>query len=68
MNYYIKNANIVNEGVCIEANVLVSDGKIAKIVQKGDVFEYGNAQVIDARGKYLIPVSSMSTCISGNPA
>ena len=55
MNYYIKNANIVNEGVCVEANVLVSDGKIAKIVQKGDVFDYGNAQVIDARGKYLIP-------------
>ena len=55
MNYYIKNANIVNEGVCVEANVLVSDGKIAKIVQKGDVFDYGNANVIDARGKYLIP-------------
>ena len=55
MNYYIKNANIVNEGVCVEANVLVSDGIIAKIVKSGEVCDYGNAQVIDARGKYLIP-------------
>ena len=55
MNYYIKNANIVNEGVCVEANVLVSDGIIAKIVKSGEICDYGNAQVIDARGKYLIP-------------
>ena len=55
MNYYIKNANIINEGECFEANVLVSDGIIAKIVKNGEVCDYGNAQVIDARGKYLIP-------------
>lgn len=55
MNYYIKNAHIINEDECFEANVLVSDGIIAKIVKNGEMCDYGNAQVIDARGKYLIP-------------
>lgn len=55
MNYYIKNANIINEDECFEANVLVSDGIIAKIVKNDEMCDYDNAQVIDARGKYLIP-------------
>ncbi len=55
MNYYIKNANIINEGECFEANVLVLDGIIAKIVKNGEDCDYCNAHVIDARGKYLIP-------------
>ena len=71
MNYYIKNATLVNEGQTFVASVLVSDGKIAKIVREGKAPEpvegpvdYETAfrqsqrpstQVIDATGKYLIP-------------
>ena len=55
MNYYIKNATIINEGENLEANVYVVEGKIAKIVRKGEVFDARNAIVIDATGKYLIP-------------
>lgn len=55
MNYYIKSANIVNEGECFEADVFVSDGKIAKIVRKGEFFDAGGATIVDARGKYMIP-------------
>ena len=55
MNYYITNASVVNEDEIFTADVFVSDGKIAKIVREGDRFEPENTQVIDARGKYLIP-------------
>ena len=62
MNYYIKNATLVNEGQTFVASVFVCDGKIAKIVCEGQ--EEGPAlrqaqgpstQIIDATGKYLIP-------------
>ena len=55
MNYYITNASVVNEDDIFTADVFVSDGKIAKIVREGERFEPESAQVIDARGKYLIP-------------
>ena len=58
MNYYIKNATLVNEGQTFVASVLVSDGKIAKIVRESQAPEpvEGPAwKVIDATGKYLIP-------------
>ena len=55
MKYYIKNATVVNEGKCFEASVYIADGKIAKIVRKGEVFDAENAIIIDATGKYLIP-------------
>lgn len=55
MKYYIKNGTLVNEGECFEADVFIADGKIAKIVRKEEVFDAGNATVIDATGKYLIP-------------
>ena len=55
MKYYIKNATVVNEGKCFEANVYIADGKIAKIVRKDEFFDAGNATTIDATGKYLIP-------------
>jgi dihydroorotase-like cyclic amidohydrolase len=32
MNYYIKNATLVNEGQTFVASVFVSEGKIDKIV------------------------------------
>ena len=55
MNYYIKNATLVNEGQTFVASVFVSDGKIAKIVREGEAFDAGSSQIIDAQGKYLIP-------------
>ena len=71
MNYYIKNATLVNEGQTFVASVFVSDGKIAKIIRESQVPEHvegpvdtesafrqaqrPSTQVIDATGKYLIP-------------
>ena len=60
MNYYIKDATLVNEGETFVASVFVSDGKIAKIVREGEVPEPVegpelSVQIIDAKGKYLIP-------------
>ena len=55
MDYYIKNATLVNEGQTFTASVFVSAGKIAKVVPAGKPFDYGAAEVIDASGKYLIP-------------
>lgn len=55
MNYYIKNATIINEGETFNAHLFIKDGIIAKIVREGDCFEPGNAQIINARGNYLIP-------------
>ncbi len=71
MNYYIKNATLVNEGQTFVASVFVSDGKIAKIIHEGQDPELvegpvdsvtafrqaqrPSTQVIDATGKYLIP-------------
>lgn len=55
MTYYIKNATIVNEGETLGGHVYIADGKIARIVRDGEFFDAGNAQIIDARGKYLIP-------------
>lgn len=55
MNYWIKNATLVNEGQTYVASVFVSDGKIAKIVGDGEPFDVDGATVIDATGKYLIP-------------
>ena len=55
MNYYIKNAIIVNEGETFNAHLFIKAGLIAKIVRDGDCFEPENAQVIDAHGRYLIP-------------
>ena len=62
MNYYIKNATLVNEGQTFVASVFVSDGKIAKIIREsedgpstGSGTFAPSTQVIDATGKYLIP-------------
>ena len=55
MSYYIKNANVVNEGKTFKASVLVKDGIIDRIVGENEPFDAGSAEVIDAEGKYLIP-------------
>lgn len=48
----IKNATIVNEGAIFEGDVLLQDEFITKIGQ--DISD-GAAQVIDAKGKYILP-------------
>lgn len=55
MNYYIKDATLVNEGLTFVASVFVSNGLIAKIVPEGEPFDYGSARVVDGKGKFLIP-------------
>lgn len=62
MNYFIKNATLVNEGQTFEASVFISDGKIAKVLRKGEDgpsmdpgYFASQTQVVDATGKYLIP-------------
>ena len=61
MNYYIKNATLVNEGQTFAASVFVSDGKIARIDREGvkapELVEgpTPSTQVIEAKGRYLIP-------------
>ena len=55
MNYFIINASVVNEGEILTADVFISNGIISKIVRKDETFEPKNAQIIDARGQYLIP-------------
>ncbi len=55
MRYYIKGANIVNEGNCFFGNILIVDGFIKKIYQKDREYEFNDAIIIDAKGKYLLP-------------
>lgn len=55
MNYFIKNATLVNEGQTFVASVFVSGGKIAKIVSGNEPFDPGSATIIDGTGKCLIP-------------
>lgn len=55
MNYLIKNATIVNEGLEFCGNVLISDGIINKVYAENENIETNDAIVIDASGKYLIP-------------
>ena len=60
MNYYIKNATLVNEGETFVASVFVSGGKIAKIIPENQALDFveepiGSCQVIDGTGKFLIP-------------
>ena len=55
MNYWIKNATLVNEGATRMASVFVSDGMIARIVPPEEPFDPSSATVLDATGRYLIP-------------
>ena len=55
MNYYIKNATLVNEGQTFVASVFVENGWITKIVRGHEIADFVSATIIDARGKYLIP-------------
>lgn len=55
MDYIIKNATIVNEGVEFRGSVLISGDYIKKIYAEKEKIEAKDAIVIDATGKYLIP-------------
>lgn len=54
MDYLIKNANIVNEGRVFSGSVLIRDGWIVNI-SEGENLDPENADVIDIKGKFLIP-------------
>lgn len=49
----IRNARLVNEGQLVDTDVLVENGFIAQI--KSGLSDVGIAQVIDAKGNYLLP-------------
>lgn len=68
MNYLIENATLVNDGKIFVASVIVAEGIIAKVIKEGDANALEALQqaqelkalgpfmqIIDARGKYLIP-------------
>src|SRR5690554_7603328 len=50
----IKNANIVNEGKIVSGDVLVQDGRIAKVADNISA-RVADTKVIDADGSYLLP-------------
>ena len=55
--YFIKNADIVNEGEIFRGSVLIENGKI-KTILKGEIpfnFFKDDYKIIDATGKYLLP-------------
>ena len=58
-NYYIKNAQIVNEGEIFKGDVIVRDGLISRVIREGekplDDHEVIGLPTIDAKGKNLIP-------------
>lgn len=58
-NYFIYNAFVVNEGEIFSADVLVQQGKIARIMKKNlpveDLFFEEDTIFIDAADKYLLP-------------
>ena len=53
MRILISNANIVNEGKCFTADVLIKDQFIEKI--DGSISAANADKVIDAKGKFLLP-------------
>lgn len=52
-NYLIKNGSLVNEGIVQKGDILIQEGKIAKIAQTIEATP--DMQVIDATGKYVVP-------------
>lgn len=50
--YLITNAKVVNEGTITETDVLIKNGRIEKIASSINAPE---AEVIDAKGQYLLP-------------
>ncbi len=57
MKTLIKDATIINEGLKIKGNVLISDDKIEKIILNSLSvdFDLEGVDIIDAKGLYLLP-------------
>jgi len=53
MKKIIRNATIVNEGRSYSADVLIVNGRIAKVASQ--ISEKGFVEEINAEGKYLLP-------------
>jgi dihydroorotase len=51
----IKDATIINEGRSFNGSVVIEDDKIAKVIEGTVVPEETYSEIIDAKGKYLIP-------------
>jgi dihydroorotase len=57
-SYYIRNANIVNEGSIYTGSILIENGLIGKIVKDKEAIDLTippEAIIIDAEGEYLFP-------------
>ncbi|MEN8121338.1 MAG: dihydroorotase [Bacteroidota bacterium] len=55
MNTYIKNAIIVNENRKFKGNILIKDGYIDRIIEGESEIDGSDINVIDGKGKILIP-------------
>jgi len=51
--YLIKNTTIVNEGACVNGDVLIRDGRIEKVASS--ISTNLNVQEINGEGQYLLP-------------
>lgn len=51
--YLIKNTRIVNEGACVNGDVLIQNGRIEKIAS--NINTPSNVQEINGEGQYLLP-------------
>ena len=51
----IKNATVINEGRTFTGSVLIEGDKISAVYEGPIPAESGDATVIDATGKYLLP-------------
>ena len=51
--YLIKNTRIVNEGACVNGDVLIQNGRIEKIAS--NINMPSNVQEINGEGQYLLP-------------
>ena len=51
----IKDATIINEGRSFTGSVIIEDDKIAKVIEGAVTTEDAYTEIIDAKGKYLIP-------------
>ncbi len=52
-SFVIKNATIINEGKSLEGDIFIKKGRIEEV--GGEISVEGNAEEIDATGKWLIP-------------
>ena len=51
----IKNARIVNEGIIMDGNILIHEGKIRKVTGSDEVIEDDARENVDAGGKFILP-------------